>query len=89
MADKKSKNLSKGEQRRLSMAEELVHGPQMILLDEPLTDLDDKDISIILSGVLRELVNQDRTVIATLHQVNNFIALYRPCIILYLYAAFC
>ncbi len=52
------------------MAEELVHGPQMVLLDEPLTDLNDKDISIILSGVLRELVNQDRTVIATLHQVN-------------------
>ena len=44
------------------------HGPTLILVDEPITDLEPKDISIIMSGTLRELVNQERTVVATMHQ---------------------
>lgn len=52
----------------MSIAEEIVHGPTLILVDEPITDLEPKDISIIMSGTLRELVNQDRTVVATMHQ---------------------
>ncbi len=68
VAEKKSKNLSKGERRRLTLAEELSHGPQTVLLDEPVTELNDKDVAIIISA-LRELASQNKTVIATLHQV--------------------
>ena len=64
----KTKLLDVGALRRLSIAEEIVHGPTLILVDEPITDLEPKDISIIMSGTLRELVNQDRTVVATMHQ---------------------
>ena len=67
--NKKTKNMSKGQLRRLAIAEELVHGPSLILLDEPITGLEAKDASIIMTDTLRELVNQERTVIASFHQV--------------------
>eukprot|EP00602_Paraphysomonas_sp_CaronLab_P009688 CAMPEP_0185022730 /NCGR_PEP_ID=MMETSP1103-20130426/5431_1 /TAXON_ID=36769 /ORGANISM="Paraphysomonas bandaiensis, Strain Caron Lab Isolate" /LENGTH=1307 /DNA_ID=CAMNT_0027554945 /DNA_START=376 /DNA_END=4299 /DNA_ORIENTATION=+ len=64
----KTKELSRGVLRRLSIAEEIVHGPSLVLIDEPITNLDQRETSIIVTGVLRELVNQDRTVVVTMHQ---------------------
>ncbi len=60
--------MTPGQRRRLSIAEEIVHGPNLILLDEPITSLPPKDASVIMTGTLRELVNQERTVICTMHQ---------------------
>jgi hypothetical protein len=54
--------------RRLTIAEELVHGPNLVLIDEPITGLDVKDAAVIMTGTFRELVNQERTVICTMHQ---------------------
>ena len=65
----KTKMLSRGDRRRLSIAEEIVHGPALLLIDEPTTDLDIKDISTMLM-TFREMVNQDKTVITTMHKVN-------------------
>jgi ABC-type multidrug transport system ATPase subunit len=64
----KCKYLSAGEIRRLSIAEELVVGPMLVLIDEPVTGLDARESSIILTQTLREVVNQDRTVVCTMHQ---------------------
>ena len=64
------KFLTPGETRRLSIAEEIVIGPMLVLLDEPITGLDARESSIIITQTLRELVNQDRTVICTLHQAS-------------------
>ncbi len=72
----KSKHLDPGSLRRLSIAEEVVHGPSLLLVDEPITGLGNKDASIIMTGTFRELVNQDRTVIVTLHQVLLYKNLY-------------
>jgi ABC-type multidrug transport system ATPase subunit len=69
--DKKTKSITRGQLRRLSIAEEIVHGPSLILLDEPITGLESKDAAIIMSATLRELVNQERTVIASFHQVTS------------------
>jgi ABC-type multidrug transport system ATPase subunit len=68
VADRKTKTLNKGQLRRLTIAEELVHGPNLVLIDEPITGLDVKDAAVIMTGTLRELVNQERTVICTMHQ---------------------
>ena len=68
VADLKTKALSRGQLRRLTIAEELVHGPNLVLIDEPITGLDVKDAAVIMTGTLRELVNQERTVICTMHQ---------------------
>ena len=67
-SDCKTKKLSAGCRRRLSIAEEVVCGPTLIFVDEPTTNLDVRETSIIVTGVLRELVNQDRTVVCTMHQ---------------------
>jgi ABC-type multidrug transport system ATPase subunit len=61
----RAKRLTNGELKRLSIAEELVHGPGLLLIDEPTTSQDLRDESIMLQ-TFRELVNQDRTVIASI-----------------------
>jgi len=65
--DVKSKLLSIGCARRLSMAEELVHEPSLFFCDEPISGLSLKASTIIVSS-LRELVNQNKTVIVTAHE---------------------
>jgi len=64
---KKTKALAPGDLRRLSIAEEIVHGPSVLLIDEPTTGLDIRDISTMLM-TFREMVNNDKTVVATMHQ---------------------
>lgn len=71
LKDTKAKKLTDGEQRRLTIAEDIVHGPHLILMDEPITGLDPREASIIMTHAVRELVNQDRTVILTLYQVRK------------------
>ena len=70
IANVKAKHLTPGARKRLSIAEEIVHGPPLLLIDEPLTGLDPKDIAILMN-VFREMVNQDRTVVATAHSVRR------------------
>ena len=65
--NKKVKYLSHGERRRLSIAEEIVHGPSLLFIDEPTTELDLIDESRLMM-TFREMVNQDKTVIASFHQ---------------------
>jgi ABC-type multidrug transport system ATPase subunit len=65
--NKKTKFLNKGEWKRLSIAEEMVHGPKLLLLDEPLNGVSMTESSILMN-TFREMVNQDRTVVATMHQ---------------------
>ena len=74
----KTKDLTSGQLRRLSIGEEIVHGPNLICMDEPITDLDERDTATIMTGAIRELVNQERTVIATFHQVITLISCKPP-----------
>lgn len=69
---KKVKSLTKGELRRLSIAEEIVHGPSLLLIDEPTTGLTPQDESVMLR-TFREMVNQDRTVVAAMYHVSLFL----------------
>lgn len=63
----KSKYLSRGERRRLSIAEEIVHGPSLLFIDEPCSSLSLLDESVLMM-TFREMVNQDKTVVASVHQ---------------------
>lgn len=65
--DKKAKRLNPGEWKRLCIAEEIVHGPKLLLMDEPTTGISLVETSILLM-CFREMVNQDRTVVASIHQ---------------------
>jgi ABC-type multidrug transport system ATPase subunit len=64
---KKAKALTPGECRRLTIACAIVHGPGLVMIDEPFTALDIKSVAIIMNA-LRDLVNQDKTVICSVHE---------------------
>lgn len=64
--NKKVKYLNSGEYKRLSIAEEVVHGPKLLLMDEPTTGVSLYESSVLFQ-TFREMVNADRTVVTTLH----------------------
>jgi ABC-type branched-subunit amino acid transport system ATPase component len=64
----KTKRLSRGQRRLLSLAECLAGDPLMLLVDEPLWGLADKEVSTAMA-VFRELVNQNRTVVGSVCEV--------------------
>ena len=66
IANKKVKFLNLGEVKRLSIAEELVHGPQLLVMDEPTTGVSLAEIAVMFQ-VFRELVNNDRTAVSYTH----------------------
>jgi len=72
-AGMKVKKLHPGRQRCVAIGEEIVHGPNVILMDEPVTGLGLKYTKVIMNNVLKELANQGRTVITTIHQPTSSI----------------
>lgn len=64
--------LSGGQQKRLSIAQELVDNPAMIFLDEPTTGLDSSSSTQCVE-LLRRLTRQGKTVICTIHTPSAFL----------------
>ncbi len=65
---------SRGMQQRLAIARALIHDPEVLLLDEPYTGLD-QDASAMLDSVLRQVAAQGRTVVMTSHDLSRAAAL--------------
>jgi len=61
---------SRGMQQRLAIARSLLHGPEMILLDEPFTGLD-RDSSAGLEERLRRLRAEGRTCVMATHDLGQ------------------
>lgn len=62
------RTFSRGMQQRLAIARAVIHNPQVLLLDEPYTGLD-QDASAMLDGVLQAVAAQGRTVVMTSHDL--------------------
>lgn len=60
------KNLSGGQQKRLSIAIELVDDPRILFLDEPTTGLDSSASSLCVQ-LLKRLAQEGKTIICTIH----------------------
>lgn len=64
------RNYSRGMLQRLSIARALVHDPEIILLDEPYTGLD-QHASYILTNILKEQFEHRKTIIMVTHNLSR------------------
>jgi ABC-type multidrug transport system ATPase subunit len=60
--------------QRLAVARAFLHDPDVLLLDEPFTSLDDKAIAV-LQTVLRQGLGEGRTVVMSTHQLREALEL--------------
>ena len=68
------REFSRGMRQRLAVARAFLHDPDILLLDEPFTALDDKAI-LVLQRVLRQGLQEGRTVIMSTHQLQEALEL--------------
>jgi heme exporter protein A len=64
------RTFSRGMQQRLAIARAVIHNPEVLLLDEPHTGLD-QDACSMLDAVLRTVSEQGRTVVMTSHDLSR------------------
>ncbi|KAA3643547.1 MAG: heme ABC exporter ATP-binding protein CcmA [Chloroflexi bacterium] len=62
------RTFSRGMQQRLAIGRSVIHDPQILLLDEPYTGLD-QDASSMLDDVLKAVTAEGRTVVMTSHDL--------------------
>jgi heme exporter protein A len=80
-ADERVQNFSRGMQQRLSVARAIIHGPEILFLDEPFTGLDQHGAETFWQILLR-FRSQDKTVIMTSHDLNKGLELCNRAAIL-------
>jgi len=69
-ADAPVRSLSRGMQQRVSIARAMVHGPQVVLLDEPFTGLDAAGAAA-LTAMLCELKRGGATLVLVTHNLSE------------------
>jgi len=62
-------NLSGGEKSRISMAQNLIRNPEVILIDESLSNVDERMESEIISNIIKNF--NDKTIICISHRENS------------------
>jgi heme ABC exporter ATP-binding subunit CcmA len=75
------REFSRGMRQRLAVARAFLHNPDVLLLDEPFTALDDRAIAV-LQNVLRGAIAEGRTVIMSTHQLREALELATHCVLL-------
>jgi len=68
------REFSRGMRQRLAVARAFLHGPQVLLLDEPFTALDDRAIAV-LQRLLREALAEGKTIVMSTHQLREALEL--------------
>ena len=68
------REFSRGMRQRLAVARAFLHNPQLLLLDEPFTALDDRAIAV-LQDLLRHGRAAGRTVVISTHQLREALEL--------------
>jgi ABC-type multidrug transport system ATPase subunit len=73
--------LSRGQKQRLGLARALVHGPAVLLLDEPASGLDPRS-RIELRDTLRQLADSGKTVLVSSHVLSELEEVYDHAVFL-------
>jgi len=68
-ADRRAEQLSKGNQQKVQFIAAILHGPEVLLMDEPFTGLDPLNL-VLLREAFMELRDQGRTLIFSTHQME-------------------
>ena len=69
-ADEPVRNLSRGLQQRVSLARALLHDPEMLLLDEPFTGLDEASVEL-LTERLRQEQSKGKCIFLATHDLHR------------------
>ncbi len=70
IADERAGTLSRGQAQRLSIARAILHGPRLLLMDEPFAGLDPR-AAARLAESLDGLSAEGRTIVLTTHDVDR------------------
>ena len=65
-----AREFSRGMRQRLAIARAFLHHPEVLLLDEPFTSLDDRAIAV-LHDLLRDALAQGATIVMSTHQIRE------------------
>ena len=65
------KGISGGQKRRLSIAVELISGPEVLFLDEPTSGLDSASALAVISHLRKLAVRMNCAIISTIHQPSS------------------
>jgi heme ABC exporter ATP-binding subunit CcmA len=68
------RQFSRGMRQRLALARTFIHSPNILLLDEPFTSLDDRAIAM-LSELLVEARQRGSTIVLSTHQLREALAI--------------
>ncbi len=68
-ADRRAEELSKGNQQKVQFIAAILHGPEVLLMDEPFTGLDPINL-VLLREAFMELRDRGRTLIFSTHQME-------------------
>ncbi|HXF25928.1 MAG TPA: heme ABC exporter ATP-binding protein CcmA [Bryobacteraceae bacterium] len=68
------REFSRGMRQRLAVARAFLHEPDLMILDEPFTALDDRAIAV-LQEILKRAMSDGRTVIMSTHQLREALEL--------------
>ena len=68
------REFSRGMRQRLAVARAFLHGPKVLLLDEPFTSLDDRAIAV-LQRLLHEALADGKTIVMSTHQLREALEL--------------
>ena len=81
LIDERFGQLSEGQRRRLLVARALVHGPEVLVLDEPTNALDLKAKHQFLS-LLRHLASTGTTLLLVTHQIESIVPEISRCVLI-------
>jgi ABC-2 type transport system ATP-binding protein len=68
--DAKVEELSKGNQQKVQLIGTLLHDPELIILDEPMSGLDPVNV-VLVRNLLKELRDQGRTILLSTHMMGE------------------
>ena len=73
-ADRRAEELSKGNQQKVQFIAAILHGPEVLFMDEPFTGLDPVNLALLREAFV-ELRDQGRTILFSTHQMESAEAL--------------